>query len=40
MATVKRFEDLEIWKMARALVKEIYEVTREKEFAKDYGLKD
>lgn len=40
MATVKRFEDLEIWKMARVLVKEVYEVTRKKEFAKDYGLKD
>lgn len=40
MSTVQRFEDLEIWKMARALVKEVYDVTKKKEFAKDFGFKD
>jgi four helix bundle protein len=40
MATVDRFEDLEIWKLARELVNMIYEVTSDNKFAKDYGLKD
>jgi len=40
MATVERFEDLEIWKLARELVNMIYEVTSDNKFAKDYGLKD
>jgi hypothetical protein len=40
MATVERFEDLEIWKLARELVHLIYEVTSNNKFAKDYGLKD
>jgi len=40
MATVERFEDLEIWKLSRELVNMIYEVTSDNRFAKDYGLKD
>ena len=40
MASNERFEDLEIWQLARELVKEVYKLTRKKEFAKDYGLKD
>jgi len=38
--SVKYFEDLEVWKEARNLTKEIYEVTRDGQFAKDYGLID
>lgn len=37
---VKYFEDLEIWKEARNLSKEIYGLTRLSDFAKDYGLAD
>ena len=37
---IERFEDIEAWKKARELVKSIYQVTREGDFAKDYGLKD
>ncbi len=34
------FEDFEVWKSARKLTNAIYKATNEKEFAKDYGLKD
>jgi four helix bundle protein len=37
---VKNFEDLEIWKDARALTREIYQVTRNPKFSKDFGLRD
>lgn len=40
MGTAKRFEDLEIWRLARKLVKRVYEVTQKKEFSIDFGLKD
>jgi four helix bundle protein len=37
---VKKFEDLEIWKLARELTNKIYHVTNDRAFSKDYGLKD
>lgn len=37
---IEKFEDLEIWKLSIDLVKKIYELTREKEFAKDFSFKD
>lgn len=40
MATINRFEELEIWQLARELVHLVYEATNEKEFTKDFGLKD
>jgi four helix bundle protein len=40
LATIERFEDLEVWVKARELTKEIYEITRKNEFARDYGLRD
>ena len=40
MATIERFEDLEIWQLGRALVRLVYELTRKESFSKDYGLKD
>lgn len=40
MGSVERFEDLEIWQLARELVTHVYELTRKQEFSKDYGLKD
>ena len=39
MATVKTFEDFEIWQMARALNKTIYKVTRRKIFDEDVDLR-
>jgi len=39
MATINRFEDLEIWKKSRELCKLVFYMTRKTEFAKDYALK-
>ena len=40
MSKVERFDDLIAWQKARELTKRIYEVTRQGDFAKDFGLKD
>lgn len=41
MATIKKFEDLEVWQLARNLAKEIFEMyTHSEPFLKDYKLKD
>jgi four helix bundle protein len=41
MATITRFEDLEIWKMARELADKVYKIYSTSEiFSKDYKLKD
>jgi four helix bundle protein len=37
---VKNFEDLEIWKEARALTRKIYQLTRDSKFSKDFVLRD
>ena len=37
---IDRFEDLIAWKKARELTKEIYEVTGQGLFSKDFGLRD
>jgi four helix bundle protein len=40
MALIKRFEDILAWQAARKLVQEIYAITREGAFGKDFGLRD
>jgi four helix bundle protein len=40
MATFTRFEDIEAWQLARRLTADIYTITRRKEFARDYALRD
>jgi len=40
MATIRRFEDLEIWKLARELCQDIFELTLREDFSHDYGLKN
>lgn len=40
MATIKRFEDLEIWKEARRLAKEIIKIVKTTDLIKDFKLKD
>jgi four helix bundle protein len=40
MATFKRFEDIEAWRRAREVTKQIYKITKSGLFARDYGLKD
>jgi len=36
---ITRFEDIEAWKLARALTTSIYTLTAKDSFSKDYGLK-
>jgi four helix bundle protein len=38
MKKIERFEDLIAWQKARKLTREIYEITRQVPFAKDFGL--
>ena len=40
MATIRKFEDLEIWQIARQLNKEIIELTKTTELKRDFGLRD
>jgi four helix bundle protein len=40
MATFKKFEDISAWQKSRELTREIYCVTGQGSFAKDFGLKD
>lgn len=38
MATIQRFEDLIAWQKARVLARNVYVVTREESFSRDFGL--
>ena len=38
--TIRRFEDIEGWQLARELTKRIYSVAMRGTFAKDFGLRD
>lgn len=40
MATIKRFEDLEIWQIARRLCKEVFNLTNKGPFLKDFKFRD
>jgi len=40
MAKIERFEDIQGWQKGRVLVREIYGVTEQTGFARDFGLKD
>lgn len=40
MATIKQFEDLDVWKKSRQICDEIYKLTSVKPFATDYELKN
>lgn len=40
MATIKRFEDLEIWQSARELAKKIKRLTETELFSKDFRFRD
>jgi four helix bundle protein len=40
MATLERFEELEVWKLSMELCTNIYELTNKELFSKDFGLKD
>ncbi len=38
MSKIERFEDVIAWQKARVLTREIYKVTRQSNFARDFGL--
>ncbi len=40
MATITKFEDLEIWKEARKLAKEIYVISKETDLKTDFRFKE
>jgi four helix bundle protein len=40
MAGIKRFEEIEAWKEARRLTREVYKATRQSGFRRDFGLRD
>lgn len=37
---VSKFEELIAWQKARELTKQIYKITSQGQFSKDYGLRD
>ena len=40
MPRIKKFEDLEAWKIARTITRDIYEMTNRGTFSRDFGLRD
>jgi four helix bundle protein len=38
--TIKRFEDIECWKLARELTRMVYTLTENDRFSRDFGLRD
>lgn len=40
MSTIKKFEDLDVWQMARVLCQEVYMLTLREAFSKDFGLRN
>ncbi len=40
MATIQRFEDLEVWQMARKFAKSIFLLTLEEKFTREYKFKE
>ncbi len=40
MGSFQRFEDIKAWQKARKLTRQIYEITSEQQFHKDFGLRD
>jgi four helix bundle protein len=40
MANIEKFEEIEAWQKARELTREIYRITNQGSFVKDFGLRD
>jgi len=40
MGTISRFEEIEAWKNARELTKQIYQLSAIEAFSRDFGLRD
>ena len=40
MATIEKFEDIQAWQKGRELTQMVYRLSKQADFAKDFGLKD
>ena len=40
MSTIRRFEDIDGWRLGRELTQKIYDATRRGDFPRDFGLRD
>jgi four helix bundle protein len=40
MMKIERFEDIEAWQLARDMTRQVYEVTKHREFWRDFALRD
>ena len=40
MASITKFEDIDAWQKARELTREVYKITNQGAFARDFGLRD
>jgi four helix bundle protein len=40
MATFQRFEEINAWQKSRELTRDIYRITKQGSFSKDFGLRD
>ena len=40
MPRIRRFEDLDAWKIARLITREVYTLARKGDFARDFGLRN
>ena len=40
MSTFKRFEDIKAWQKAREVTRQIYQISSDEKFFRDYGLRD
>jgi len=40
VSVAKRFEELEAWQTARKLTQQVYELSNQGDFSRDYGLRD
>lgn len=38
MAKIEKFQDLEAWKMARKITKEVYDISKQDKFSRDFAL--
>jgi len=39
LGKIKRFEDIQVWQKARELTKQLYKITKNAQFAKDFSLR-
>jgi len=40
MSKIERFEDIKAWQCAKQLTKQVYDITSDSRFAKDFALRD